>query len=816
MENHPFENKLQQIAAEMAMLSPGSDDGLIPLFALSGEILDLEDLDEIWIRPMETLQSLLDVYLDTGNPVDEEGILKFRQFDEWINEALFKSSSGAALPPLPSDQDAPATTASRPSETSEKTTPSPNEAKLNRIAAELDQLKVGSDEGLIPLFSLSGELLDSDGLPDALTRSMEQLQGMLNEFLNAGHSMTEAGIVRFKKFREWLLRALQDDREGSPIQPLSFTEAELNTEVPEEPKRATPPNSGPAPITSTVVAPDEEILVIDTRDDVSLLQEYFQEAMEHLDSIEGYLLTLESNPRDTEGLAAVFRAFHSVKGVAGFLQLKPIQRLAHQVESLLDLARNNEIILNSHLITLILQSCDSVKEMTNLVGLALEKGSVPDTHFPIAALVQEIEQTTEATLNGTLDQAAPRKPAARPSEDLSESVSPGSAKAKARTTRVASERINNLMDVVGELVILESQLMQSAKDFIGSNTLLQRQFSQLQRILKDLQHTSMALQMVPIKPTFQRVERIVRDLSQKLNKEIELHISGEDTELDRTVVELINDPLVHMIRNAADHGLESTADRVAAGKSSVGHIQLKAYHMGSTIVIELNDDGAGIDPRKIRQKAIEKELISPDAVLTHEEALQLIFAPGFSTAAVLTEQSGRGVGMDVVKRNIDAMRGVVSIESTVGKGTNFKIKLPLTTAIIDGLIVRVGKDKFIIPTHTVQVTLRPKAKQLTRIANQREMLIMKDRTVPVIRLNHFLGIADGEQDPTNAALAIVESVGKHYALMVDEMIQKQEVVIKPLGDVVGKLQGIAGGAILGDGSIALILDPAALVKQEVA
>jgi two-component system, chemotaxis family, sensor kinase CheA len=824
-----LEAKLQQIAAELAVLNAGSDEGLIPLFALSSEILEQADLPESWVRPLEYLQTQLDCFLDEGRPVDEAGMTRFNAFSEWLNEASNRALYGESLPPLPGADSAAAAIPSS-GEASPGGADCPFEGKLRELASEMGHLDPGSDEGLIPLLSISSELLDAPDLPGAWASALEALQGLINQFLDEGKPLDEAGFKHFARFHDWLRRAIEQEVCGAILPPLeSLGRGHTKPPFAASAKApiASPVATGPAPIKDPVVGADEEILVIDTTDDTTLLQEFFQESMEHLDSIEGHLLTLETQPQDHEGLAAVFRAFHTVKGVAGFLQLKPIQRLAHQVESLLDLARNHEIVLNSRLFTLILESCDQLKAMTNLVGIALDKGSVENTRFPVADLVERIETATLATQAGTLEESADASPPAGPTRDdpadspsanagAANSAGNGAMQAKARTIRVATERINSLMDVVGELVILESQLMQTAKPFMAGNTALQRQFSQLQRILKDLQHTSMALQMVPIKPTFQRVERIIRDLSQKFDKKIELHISGEDTELDRTVVELITDPLVHMVRNAVDHGLEDTEERVRLGKDPVGHVQLKAYHLGSSIVIELVDDGRGIDPEKIRAKAVEKGVISADAPLAREEILQLIFAAGFSTAAVLTENSGRGVGMDVVKRNVEAMRGVVTIISEVGKGTTFKVKLPLTTAIIDGLIVRVGADKFIIPTHTVQVTMRPEKKQLIRIAGTREMVVMRDKTIPLVRLNRFLGISDGESDPTKASLAIVESFGKHYAIMVDEMINKQEVVIKSLGDVLGKLPGIAGGAILGDGSIALILDPAALARHEAA
>jgi two-component system chemotaxis sensor kinase CheA len=804
----PLDHLLQQIGTELAVLSIGSNEGLVPLFALTNEILERKDLDAAWVAPMEYVQKLLDGYMEDGRPVDASGLKKFSTFGNWLSEAATHAQLDEPISAFSESPQEGANSAQRGA--------SPLAPTLRRIFAETQQLTVGSDEGLIPLFSLSSELLDSPHLTGVWAAALEAMQEMLEIYLDEGRPIDQKGVERFAAFQAWLATAIENENSGGIILPW----AQAGTPKEDRSVTPSPADHEPAPIRNPVVGADEEILVVDPSNDVSLLKEFFQEAVEHLDSIEGHLLTLEAQPQDPEGLAAVFRAMHTVKGVAGFLHLKPIQRLAHHVESLLDLARNNEIVLNAELFTLILESGDQLKAMTNIVGLALQNGAAPETHFPISDLVKRIEAATRLAQEkpGERMEAADEKPEPSATKGAKAGLPApgGTAKAKAHTIRVASERINSLMDVVGELVILESQLMQSAKPFVAGNTALQRQFSQLQRILKDLQHTSMALQMVPIKPTFQRVERIVRDLSQKLNKKITLEVEGEETELDRTVVELITDPLVHMIRNAVDHGLETTEDRLKAGKDPVGKVQLKAYHLGSSIVVELSDDGHGIDPEKIRNKAIESGILSPETQLTHEETLQLIFAPGFSTATVLTENSGRGVGMDVVKRNVDAMRGSISVHSEVGKGSTFKVKLPLTTAIIDGLIVRVGADKYIIPTHAVQVTMRPEKKQLVKIGGSREMVVMRDRTVPLIRLNRLLGINQGEEDPTKASLAIVESFGKQYAIMVDEMINKQEVVIKNLGQVLGKLPGIAGGAILGDGSIALILDPAALAKHEAA
>jgi two-component system chemotaxis sensor kinase CheA len=278
------------------------------------------------------------------------------------------------------------------------------------------------------------------------------------------------------------------------------------------------------------------------------------------------------------------------------------------------------------------------------------------------------------------------------------------------------------------------------------------------------------------------------------------------------VVEEIGDPLVHMVRNALDHGLETPAQRLASGKSDTGTVHLYAYHQGSNIVIELKDDGRGINPERIHKKAVEKGLIAPGAQLTREETFNLIFAPGFSTAEKVTSVSGRGVGMDVVKRNIEKLRGKIEITSEVGQGSTFKIKLPLTMAIIDGLVVRVGTDKFILPSTSVQMALRPSRESISTIHGSGEVLELRGRILPLHRLHRRFGIPCDAQQPWEGIVVLVEHSGKVSALMVDEMVSKQEVVIKNLGAYMQGLPGVAGGAILGDGNIALILDPISLLQ----
>ena len=364
----------------------------------------------------------------------------------------------------------------------------------------------------------------------------------------------------------------------------------------------------------------------------------------------------------------------------------------------------------------------------------------------------------------------------------------------------------------GELVIVQSQLIETSRLNGGVGTGLQRNVAQLSRITKELQSTAMSLRMIPIKSTFQKMERLARDLARDFGKKVSFVTSGEDTELDRTVVEEIGDPLVHMVRNALDHGLESTADRVAKGKPEAGSLHLRAHHQGGSIVIELQDDGKGIDPERIYKKAVEKGIVAPGTELSRDEMLALIFAPGLSTAEKVTSVSGRGVGMDVVKRNIQKLRGKIEITSEVGLGSTFTIKLPLTMAIIDGLVVRVGEDRFILPTTSVQRALRPLRESISTVHGLGEVLDLRGKFIPIHRLHQRFGISSEAQNPWDGIVVIVENAGKVSALLVDEMVSKQEVVIKNLGGFMQNLPGVAGAAILGDGSIALILDPGSLLN----
>jgi two-component system chemotaxis sensor kinase CheA len=387
--------------------------------------------------------------------------------------------------------------------------------------------------------------------------------------------------------------------------------------------------------------------------------------------------------------------------------------------------------------------------------------------------------------------------------------------APAAMVKVDTGKLDGLLDLVGEMVIAQSLVGQNFNDLAGLNPQALRNITQLGRITKELQRVSMALRMVPIRGVFQKMSRVVRDIAMKQQKKVSFITSGEDTELDRTVVEELNDPLLHMIRNSMDHGIELPEKRVAAGKQPMGNLALRAYHQGGNIVVEIEDDGAGLNRERIFKKAVERGLARAGDSLTDEEIFHFIFAAGFSTAEKVTDLSGRGVGLDVVRRNIERLRGRVEISSQSGLGTKFKISLPLTLAIIDGFIVKVGEERYILPTLSVRESFRPQPGMVTRVQNRAEVVNVRGRIIPLLRLNEVFGISSSSREATDGIVVVVEAGADLRCLLVDGLLHKQEVVIKNLNDMmVHKNQLLAGAAILGDGLVGLILDVNALVHLQ--
>ncbi len=696
----------------------------------------------------------------------------------------------------------------------------------SRLASEFMFAQPGRDDGMIPIFSLLGDLLQAaEGNPE-FTAPVQRIRHQMEVRLDAAQPFDAETLAAVRALLDWVAAAIGDIRQGRPV----------------------PPPAAPPPAPAAASAPDapgpaapgpDALLDLNLGENRELLAEFHAEALDHLQQIEAALLALDQTPDDPEALNAIFRSFHTIKGNAGFLHLVPMRTLAHEVESLLDLARTRKLRLNSEAITQVLLSRDALQAMVGQITAALENGRAPDRIIPISHLIAAVNRCARGALptgattapqpappaapagtGNTLAPIVPIEPAPTAGSTPPPAAPPAGAEtaeaavpksASSSTVRVYTEKLDSLMDVVGELVIVQSQIVESSKGG-GGNHALQRDLGQLARITKELQHTAMSLRMIPIKPTFQKMERLARDLARTNGKKVVFAVTGEDTELDRTVVEEIGDPLVHMVRNALDHGIEAPADRLAKGKPECGTLHLRAFHEGSYIVVEMIDDGRGINPDKVLAKARQLNLIPADAQLSRDEVLSLIFAPGFSTAEKVTAVSGRGVGMDVVRRNIEHLRGKIEIQTEIDRGSTFRIKLPLTLAIIDGLVIRVGKDRFILPATSVRMALRPDPEALVTVHGRAEALDLRGKILPLFRLHRQFSIPGAIERPSDGIVVVVEVSGKQRALLVDEMLSKQEVVIKNLGAFMRRIPGVSGGAILGDGNIALILDPFSLFQ----
>ncbi len=606
--------------------------------------------------------------------------------------------------------------------------------------------------------------------------------------------------------------------------------------------------------------PYESIPLRIAREEEEFVKGFVEEAHEHIEAIEAALLEVERAPDDAEQIDALFRPFHTIKGAAGFLNLRDIVSLTHEAETLLDQGRKGQRTITPGLIDLTFDVVDVLKVQIGAIGAyvvnptgdvvpqppvetmiaglrdvvagrvepiggqpasgnpdnkvgenLVEQGAVAQeaVDFAVAKQQREPGKKTGETLIG-MGVTTPKQvsQALRP-QAVKKSVTPtnGSSAAGEQSVRIDTAKLDALVDMVGELVIAQTQV--SANPQVTLDPKLTKDVTQATKIVRDVQDVAMAMRMIPIGPTFQKMARLVRDVSRKVSKNVQLTISGEDTELDKNVIQQIADPLVHMVRNAVDHGIESPEVRRAAGKPEAGQVYLAASHQGGNIVIEIGDDGKGLDPKALIKKGIEKGVVQADENLSDQQAYQLIFAPGFSLAKEVTGISGRGVGMDVVRRNIEQLRGKVEITSRLGEGSTFLIQLPLTLAIIDGMILRVGTERFIIQTVTVEQALRPKPEQITTVQRKGAVLNVRGRLIPLVQLGSLFGLS-GPVDPCDAIVVIAQYSGGEIGLVVEELLGQQQVVIKSLGERFAALRGVSGAAILGDGRVGLILEMSGL------
>jgi two-component system chemotaxis sensor kinase CheA len=439
------------------------------------------------------------------------------------------------------------------------------------------------------------------------------------------------------------------------------------------------------------------------------------------------------------------------------------------------------------------------------------------TDEPVAALLEALNDVPE--LNAV--RAEPVAPTDTPGAPTASTAGQG-LRTSTTTIRIDVARLDALLDLVGELVIDRTRLVQLSSALISqfgddrTLTDLQQTALHIGRITDELQEQVMKSRMLPIESVFNRLPRVVRDVAAREGKQVELVMDGKDTELDRSVIEEIGDPLLHLIRNAVDHGIEPPGERLARGKPSSGRLRLSAAHADSFIVISLEDDGRGVDVERVKRKAVERGVVTAEhaARLSDAEAVPLIFAPGLSTADKLSDVSGRGVGMDVVRANVEKINGSVEVRTRAGAGTTFTIRLPLTLAIVQALLVRVGGGTYALPIHSVTETLRIEADQVHRV-NQREATLLRETVLPLISLRQVFGIGGTASSDGSRLVVAVNAGNRPVGLVVDGLVGEQEIVIKPLGKLVGDISGLSGAAILGDGSLALIVDVAALVARAV-
>lgn len=566
--------------------------------------------------------------------------------------------------------------------------------------------------------------------------------------------------------------------------------------------------------------------------DVELVGEFRTESEEHFANIEVGLMNLENDPSDADSVNNVFRAFHTVKGVASFVGVSYITELAHKAENLLDRVRKGTLVPDGPFVDLVFESMDLLRRMVQNLSNAIAEGryAIPPNYVSLLHRLEHPEELAGAQRAADkpakpevvmAEQAAEvhnEQPAELPQTSFSapEQASQREASAKSEgaapsqttdaTVKVNMSRLDNLINMVGELVIAQAMVGQDPDILRSTNRKLTQNVAQLAKITRSLQELALSMRMVPVKATFQKMARLVRDVARKSNKLVEFEMTGDETELDRNVVEAIADPLVHMVRNAVDHGIEPADVRQQNGKPRFGTVTLSAAHEGGSVVITLRDDGRGLNRDKIIAKAIERGLVEPTAQLTDRDIYSLIFLPGFSTADKITDVSGRGVGMDVVRTNIEKLRGSVEIDSVAGQGSVFRIRLPLTLAIIDGMVMRVGSQRFIIPTITITESFRPLPKDIVTVHGRGEMVSLRGHLLPVCRLHSVFDVQDAELHSSNCIMIVAEAKANRVAIMADALLGQQQVVIKSLGKLFDGMDGVAGCAILGDGRISLILD----------
>ncbi|MDR1475504.1 MAG: chemotaxis protein CheA [Holosporales bacterium] len=537
-----------------------------------------------------------------------------------------------------------------------------------------------------------------------------------------------------------------------------------------------------------------------------LIDEFLEETNENLNILGGTLLDLEKQPNNPEILNEVFRNFHTIKGSGGALGFSRLQRLAHAAESVLSKVREGKLTVDTSLVSLILKVIDSVKQILEYIAA---NRAEPEQEFVdlLAKLGQYAELPDQIAVQQTAQTLEPSTPKESGGTDRSAASSNGT-----NSIRVKLSTLEDMMNITSELVLIRNQLLQILKS--QENSAFACPLGRLNKITTNIQETIMKVRMQPVKTAWTKLARIVRDLANKLGKQIDLKMIGEDTELDRQVLELIADPFVHIIRNSIDHGIESPDVRKSVGKDAVGTITLNAYHESGHVIVEISDDGAGINTAKLKEKLLTKGTLTQKDLekLTDDQINQYIFKSGVSTAAEVSDVSGRGVGMDVVMTNINKVNGAIDLISSPGKGSIIKIKIPLTLAIAPVLIVECNNDIFAVPQTNVLEILFGNAGKKHKISHidGAKVLVLRGEMLPLVSIQDVLNLSPSKKEGYILILQITHSV---FGLMVDNLLDTEEIVLRPPGSVLKGIKVFSGSAILGDGRVVMVIDPNSIAKR---
>jgi len=595
---------------------------------------------------------------------------------------------------------------------------------------------------------------------------------------------------------------------------------------------------------AAALAFSSQVPTLDLSDGTEIILGFIAEANEHLANAEKAVLALEASPDDKEAINSIFRSFHTIKGAAKFLDLKDIQLYAHEAETMLDMVRKGSLCFEGRVVELSLSSIDGLTMLLILLQEQVSNnGLINSEYLDIGPRINALREVCGqiktlpigkilldqgAITSGELQQALSIQKEMVPDAKLGDILVANKAASikqiddalhhqksgvsSSASIRIQLDKLDALMDLVGELVISESQVIQSPEISQIKEQHFQRNLIDLDNITRNLQQLVMGMRLIQIGPVFNKMERLVRDLSKSVGKDIAVIVNGEDTEIDKNMAELIADPLMHMVRNALDHGIESKEERISKGKNLMGMIELTACHKGGFVVIEVKDDGRGLNRDKIFRKALERGLVKLEDKLTDNQFYNLIFEPGFSTADTVTEVSGRGVGMDVVKKNVERLHGKINISSQAGKGCVFTILFPITLAIVDGIVVQVGFERYVLPINTVIEFIQPKESNRTLIYGKEEIYKIYDNVYPLIHLDQLFNIKSDKKSFGEQTICIIESDHGRACVVVDELLGQQQVVIKSLGNKLNNVPGINGACILGDGRVGLILDASSLIE----